>query len=125
MALKIAAILTAVLAVLHSVLGEKYILIRLFRRENLPKLFGGDSFTKGTLRFCWHIMTVFGLGFGAIMWQLSEVQAGQFAEISEGIRSAIAGAFFASAALAAYFTRLKHLSWVVFLAIAILVYQGG
>jgi len=34
--------------VAHSVLGERYILIRLFKREGLPKLFGGTEFTTRT-----------------------------------------------------------------------------
>ncbi len=40
------------LAFALSILGEKYILIRLLRRD-LPNLFSGDSFTKQTLRFAW------------------------------------------------------------------------
>ncbi len=39
--LYIAAFLTFAIGVVHSILGERYILIRLFRRDNLPKLFGG------------------------------------------------------------------------------------
>jgi hypothetical protein len=30
----------------HSCLGERAILIRLFRRPNLPRLFGSDVFTR-------------------------------------------------------------------------------
>jgi hypothetical protein len=52
-ALVIAAGLTMVLAAAHSYLGERYILTRLFRRDNLPKLLGGVEFTKQTLRFDW------------------------------------------------------------------------
>jgi hypothetical protein len=42
----------------HSYLGERYILIRLFKRGDLPKLSVGTEFTKGTLRFAWHLTTV-------------------------------------------------------------------
>jgi len=49
--LLIAASLATLLAAAHSYLGERYILIRLLRREDLPKLFGGVEFTKHTLRF--------------------------------------------------------------------------
>ena len=36
----------------HSVLGERYLLMRLFRREEvLPRLLGSTAFTAGTLRF--------------------------------------------------------------------------
>ncbi len=43
--LYIAALLLFLVGVAHSYLGERYILIRLFRREDLPKLFGGTQFT--------------------------------------------------------------------------------
>ena len=42
----IAVMALLVLAIAHSYLGERYILIRLFKRDNLPKLFGSDDFTK-------------------------------------------------------------------------------
>lgn len=49
--LLIAAILVVLTGIAHSYLGERYILVRLFRREGLPRLFGGTAFTVGTLRF--------------------------------------------------------------------------
>ena len=56
--LQFAALLGFLLGVAHSVLGERYILTRLFRRENLPTLFGGTEFTTRTLRFAWHLTTI-------------------------------------------------------------------
>jgi hypothetical protein len=50
-----AATLTCLLALAHSYLGERYILTRLFRRDDLPRLLGGTGFTKRTLRFAWHL----------------------------------------------------------------------
>ena len=44
----LAAAFAMVLASAHSYLGERYILIRLFRRPDLPRLFGGVEFTKRT-----------------------------------------------------------------------------
>ncbi|MBA3657097.1 MAG: hypothetical protein H0W69_07085, partial [Gemmatimonadaceae bacterium] len=46
--LLIAALLTVVVGLAHSYLGERYILLRLFRRDDLPHLFGSDVFTKRT-----------------------------------------------------------------------------
>ncbi len=46
-----AALLAAGVGAAHSYLGERYILTRLFRRQDLPKLFGSDWFTRRTLRF--------------------------------------------------------------------------
>jgi len=77
--LLVAAVLAALLAVAHSYLGERYILIRLFRREDLPKLFGGTEFTKHTLRFAWHLTSVAWVGFAALLTVLasSPGEAGQ------------------------------------------------
>lgn len=50
--------LLVVLALAHSYLGERYILIRLFKRVNLHMLFGSDDFTKRTLRFAWHLTSI-------------------------------------------------------------------
>ena len=69
--LLVAAFLTVVLAVGHSYLGERYILIRLFRRQDLPKLFGGTEFTTRTLRFAWHLTSLAWLSLGAILVKLN------------------------------------------------------
>lgn len=53
-----AAIAIYVTGIAHSYLGERYILTRLFRRDDLPRLFGGTAFTTATLRFAWHLTTI-------------------------------------------------------------------
>lgn len=53
--LQLAAVFSFLFDLVHSVLGERYILIRLFPRENLPKLFGGTQFITRTLRLAWHL----------------------------------------------------------------------
>jgi len=49
--LNFAASLAIFIGAAHSILGERYILVRLFRRKNLPELLGSDFFTRRTLRF--------------------------------------------------------------------------
>lgn len=49
--LDLAAALVVALGLAHSLLGERYILQRLLRREDLPRLFGSADFTRRTLRF--------------------------------------------------------------------------
>jgi hypothetical protein len=44
--------------------ARKYILIRLFRRDDLPKLFGGTEFTVRTLRFAWHLTVGYRIWLG-------------------------------------------------------------
>lgn len=62
-----AAILAIVIGLGHSWLGERYILMRLFRRQDIPHLFGSNDFTKRTLRFAWHLTTVAWFGAAALL----------------------------------------------------------
>jgi len=68
--LLVAAVLVFAVGIAHSVLGEKLILIRLFRRPDLPKLLGDTTFTVRTLRFAWHLTTIAWWGFGAMLDEL-------------------------------------------------------
>jgi hypothetical protein len=101
----------------HSYLGEKYILIRLFRRDNLPRLFGGDQFTKQTLRFAWHLTTAAWWGFGAILWVLATADASPTDPL---ILRSISLVFATHCVVALAASRGRHLSWVVFGAVATL-----
>ena len=103
-----AAFLIAALGVAHSILGERYILIRLFRRDNLPKLFGGTEFTIRTLRFAWHITTVLAFGLSVVLFQLAGHASAQVLASSIGWTLVISGL------LPLFFTRGRHLSWLVF-----------
>ncbi|MEZ8140790.1 hypothetical protein A1OO_15045 [Enterovibrio norvegicus FF-33] len=98
----------------HSYLGEKYILIRLFRRDNLPKLLGSDWFTKRVLRFAWHITTIAWWGFAAILYFLSNPSG----DIRSEILMTIAVVFSLSGVVSLWFSRGKHLSWLFFFGIA-------
>ncbi|HET6404241.1 MAG TPA: hypothetical protein VFH78_06300 [Candidatus Thermoplasmatota archaeon] len=106
--LALAAFLIASISLAHSYLGERYILIRLFRRPDLPKLFGSDRFTKRTLRFAWHITSVAWLGLAAaLFWEP---------------RVAVSAAFAVSAVVSLAGARGRHYSWIVFGAIAALTW---
>jgi hypothetical protein len=120
-ALILAAALAVLTAVAHSFLGERYILIRLFRRDNLPRLFGSDWFTRRTLRFAWHVTSVAWLGLAAVLVALAGPEGFDRAVVLH----AVAGTFLLTAVIAAVGSRGKHLSWVVFTAIAALVWFGG
>jgi hypothetical protein len=101
----------------HSYLGERYILTRLFKRGALPKLVGGTEFTEGTLPFAWHITTVAWWAFALLL-----LLAYRGSLSTTSALHVIAGAALASAVLPIVFTRGKHLSWVVFLMVAGLVF---
>ena len=118
--LYIAAFLAFIIGVIHSVLGERYILIRLFRRDNLPELFGGTEFTIQTLRFAWHITTLAFWGFAAILILLA-----QDAFSFENLLLAIAVTFLTIGIVALVASRGRHLAWIVFLLIGgICLYAG-
>ena len=96
------------IALAHSYLGERYLLIRLFRQP-LPKLFGSDDFTRKTLRFAWHITGVAWLGFAALLSRVntSGVSRSELLTII-GLTFGITGA------IALVASRGRHLSWLVF-----------
>lgn len=104
-----AAVLLALLGLAHSVLGERYILIRLFRRE-LPTLFGGPEFTRRTLRFAWHLTTVLAWCLAALLLQLASPHSPQ------DLVQIIGWSLVLSGLLPLVMTRGRHLSWVVLFA---------
>ncbi len=108
-----AAFLAIFLGLVHSYLGERYILIRLFKGE-LPKLLGSDWFTKRVLRFAWHLTTVAWWGFAAILFIISSPSE----YIQQQILVVIAVVFLISGLLSAAFTKGKHISWIFFWLIA-------
>jgi hypothetical protein len=105
----------------HSYLGERYILMRLFRREDLPRLFGTADFTKRTLRFAWHLTSVAWLGFAGLLLRLRSAQPLDARDTAH----LIAGVSALSGLIALVGSRGRHLSWVVFFAIAALVWYGA
>ena len=112
--------LLLIIGFVHSYLGEKYILIRLFRRDDLPKLLGSDWFTKRVLRFAWHLTTIAWWGFAAILYVLSNPSV----NVQSEILTIIAFVFSLSGIVSLLFSRGKHLSWLFFFIIAISSYSG-
>lgn len=112
-----AAALCLVLALGHSYLGERYILIRLFRRDDLPHLFGSEVFTRRTLRFAWHITSIAWLGFGALLLALATGNSSPRTTLR-----ILAWIFAAHAAVTIVGSRGRHLAWIPFGAIAALAW---
>jgi hypothetical protein len=117
-ALLTAAVLALLLAGAHSYLGERYILIRLFRKDALPQLFGGTEFTRATLRFAWHLTSVAWVGLAGLLVTLAAPGRLRAADV-------IALTFGASGLLALVGSKGHHLSWIVFFSIAVLVWYGS
>jgi hypothetical protein len=108
-ALFIAALLLFSVGVIHSVLGERYILIRLFRRKDLPHLFGGPEFTIRTLRFAWHLTTLAWWGFACILVLLAKHSL-----TAQSVLAVIAMSCFLSSLITVLISRGKHFAWLVF-----------
>ena len=115
----LAALLAFAVGVAHSFLGEKYILIRLFRRGELPKLFGGTEFTARTLRFAWHLTSVAWWGAAALLFLLAQGPIS-----SAAVSGVLAAVFLVSAGITVIVSHGRHLSWLVFLAIGVIALYG-
>ena len=109
-----AAFLIAVVGVAHSYLGERFILIRLFKRSDLPHLFGSPEFTIRTLRFAWHLTTVAWWGFAALLYQLAQGSVS-----NHSVALVVAVTALASFVVSFIGSRGRHLAWLAFLAVGI------
>lgn len=117
-----AGVLSVGIGAAHSYLGERYILIRLFRRQDLPKLFGSDQFTRRTLRFAWHLTTMAWWGFGALLVLMAAAVPGGRAWQEVG--AVVAAVFALSAVITLVGSRGRHLAWLAFLVIALAAWYG-
>lgn len=116
------AIVAFAVGALHSWLGERYIIIRLLRREDLPRLFGSDLFTRRTIRFAWHLTTIAWWGLGAQLLWLSKLPA--LDPPSRTVVVVIGWTFLVSGLVSLIWSRGRHLSWVLFLAISVAAWLG-
>jgi hypothetical protein len=113
-----AAVLAIAIGAVHSILGERYLIRPILRRTDLPRLFGDDSFTRQTLRYGWHLVTVAWFGLAAVMLVISGARP--TVRVGDGVVFAIALTFLVNTILAVVVTRGRHLSWVVFAAMTAL-----
>jgi hypothetical protein len=102
-------------------LGERYIIIRLLRRTDLPKLRGSDEFTRQILRFAWHLTSVAWLGLAAILVYFGLGRD----EHSATVPQIIAVTFAVHAVVTFAASRGRHYAWIVFGGIAIVAYVGS
>lgn len=114
--LYLACVLLVLTGLAHSWLGERYLLMRLFKRPDLPRLFGGTAFTIGTLRFAWHLTTVAWWGLGALVFMAAQGEIDR-----QQVLTVIGATALVSAVFPIWFTRARHLSWVVFVAVGVLL----
>jgi hypothetical protein len=116
MLLYVAAALIFLVGLAHSFLGERYILVRLLRKSDLPKLFGDDTFTRQTLRFAWHVTTVTWWGIAVLLLVLAKEGA-----TLNDVANVIGVTLLICGLLPLIMTKGKHLSWIAFFLIGAFV----
>jgi len=128
-----AAIITIAIGIAHTYLGEKYVLTRLFRHEDLPRLFGSDTFTRRVLRFAWHLTTIAWWGLAVILLVLADHFGGpapSSAVLTKGsdplatIGYTVAVILAINAVIIVSVSRGKHLAWPMFTVAAVLTWIG-
>jgi VIT1/CCC1 family predicted Fe2+/Mn2+ transporter len=120
--LLVAGLLSALIGIAHSVLGERLLLGPLFERGDLPKLLGSAAFARRTLRFTWHLTTVLLLGIGVMVIILS---LAPLDSQSACILRVLAITFAVCSLLSLIGARARHFSWWVFLIISVLLWFGA
>ena len=118
----ISALLTVVLALAHSVLGEIKILAKIKNEmlpeiKGIPALWDSKNFSKNTIRFVWHVTSVFGLCIAFILLHFSNS-----INISPGdclIIKFISITMISAGILTLIISRGAHMGWILFLLIGI------
>ena len=112
----IAAVLIAVIAVVHTLLGERLVIGPLLAGE-VPKLGGSSRFMRRTVRYAWHLTSLIAVGFAALLVFYAREPKQHMMAIK-----IVSATFLLSSLLAVIMTRGKHFSWVVFLVIGLLTW---
>lgn len=117
-----ASVVSAVLGVAHSVIGDRLIFktLRQKQTENPDALRILSRRRWDALWSTWHLLTIFGFGFAAVLFVL----AGNSAATLQDLRWPLAVTFSAGGAFWIYGTRGKHPAWIVLLILAALVWSA-
>jgi hypothetical protein len=115
----IAAVLAALLGVLHSYLGERLVLGPLSRHREIPRLLGSRLAMMRVLRFTWHLTTILLFGVATITALVARP-----GEVEPEIASLLALTYLGSSLVALVGSRGRHFSWGVFLVCALCMWLG-
>lgn len=113
-----AAFLLALMAVFHTLVGEKFVLQPINANNNLPKMWDSRTFTFRTIQATWHLVSVLWLGLAGylIALELAPMHAGDYALIIFGV------IFGGLAIVPLVWESGKHKSWIPFGLISILLF---
>lgn len=111
------AVLITITGVIHSVLGEKLILLPVLKMQ-LPPLIKSDVFMKRVLRMAWHMTTLVWLGIGYILFELAKQPLD-----ATGIlfTKTILVVCLVSGIFSLVWARGRHFSWMIFLLVSFLL----
>lgn len=111
-------------ALAHSLLGEKVILHRLFRRAaeregpSYSRRAADDPMTRQTLRLVWHSLSVVLVGLAAIL-MVAAVDGQAFGESWRVVMLLLTATFGGLAVLSLVIARGRHVGWMWFAATAL------
>ena len=111
----------SIVALGHSIAGERLLVIPLLRLTNVPALLGSDDIARQTLRLTWHIVSIMALAFAALFFFLSTIEldsGGQIAAYSIG------AIFIVATIWLVLISRGRHPAWLLFLTIAVASFVG-
>jgi hypothetical protein len=123
-----AALIAVILGIVHSYMGEKYLVSPILRSEHLSSVLSGSvSLKKVALRVCWHFATIAMWGTAATLVFLSSLPLSRISLVVARIISLTFAAYtilvFLTPGLRPIHLR-RHLAWAAFLAIAVLSWLG-
>lgn len=116
----VAAILIFLMGLSHSIMGERFFLVRLFKREPLHH-FGDAVFINRTTRIAWHLTTIAWWNAAAVLMVFA------FRELDNTgfiVARIISNIFLLSGILSLAGSRGRHLSWVIFFLISLIAWLG-
>lgn len=120
--LYVAALLLVVIGIGHSYLGERYVLTRLFRHVELPRLAGSSQYMRRILRVAWHVTSIAWWGLAAIVIMLAQPSPTPYA-----LDVAVGATSLATSVTILVGSRGKHVvAWVLFLVVGVItIYAYG
>jgi hypothetical protein len=115
-------VLTILLAVAHSIIGERSIIGPIQKTSGLPRVQGSDRQTKLTLRFTWHVTSVLGIGTAVVLIAYS-----RWAILTPDqvfIARALSATYLTCFVISIIGSRAKHPSWIIFALVSVLTWMG-
>ena len=116
----ISAVLGFIMGLIHSIMGERFFIPRLFQREDTNPM-GSEAYVNRNTRISWHLTTIAWWNAAAILLVFS------FRELDNSIwivARIISNIFFLSGIFSMLGSRARNLSWVVFFLISLLAWWG-